>query len=118
MTAQALQLIPRTAPAHQPCPAWCLGHFDDRTGERTHQSLRRSVMGRSAATGAPAEVRLWSELRDDGDGGTHDVWLLELAGVQVELTTARMHDLFKASEASLWRLDTTGATYRAKERAA
>ncbi|MEU4161283.1 hypothetical protein [Actinoplanes sp. NPDC026670] len=114
---KALQLIPRTVPEHQPCPAWCLGHFDGRDGGRTHQSLRRSVMGRATATGTPAEVRMWSELHDDGAGSVTDVWVLEVAGVRVEMTCARMYDLLKTTEAAFWRLDTSGYTYLPRERA-
>jgi hypothetical protein len=103
-----LRLAPAPQPAFQDCPRWCLDHFDHQ-GQRTHAGPEQTIMGRSSATGRRTDIRFRVEVRDDGHGQADEVFVLDVAGTQIDLSPGRMHDFLKAGERVFWKTDTYGA---------
>ena len=108
-SATVLRALPQPVLNFGPCPGWCIGHTDEPIGRRRHTGIERSVLGR-APNGQPVHVRLRSELHDDGDS-TCDVYVIEAAGVIVELALPQMYSLLQATERVFWHLDDSGQMY-------
>jgi hypothetical protein len=79
-----------------PCPAWCVDHYDGTDGYRNHAGPPDTVTGEDVSTGAPVELGMWLERRDNQDDGTTaTVGVLEVRPINddLELTPPRLREL-------------------------